>query len=89
MFGELVALSFLTLGIGCLVFPYRIQAAALRRRAKFWGFPNPFLGWMETKGYIWMLRIVGGVSFIAGAFIELVILTNVLCTLIRCNGPAK
>lgn len=70
---QLVALFFFTAGIGGLLFPYRIQAHALKRRAKFWGFPNPFLGWMETRGYIWMLRIVGAVSLVAGIFIELVI----------------
>ncbi|HXJ12651.1 MAG TPA: hypothetical protein VNH19_10290 [Candidatus Limnocylindrales bacterium] len=74
--GHLVALFFLAIGVAGLGFPYRIQAAALRKRANFWGFQNPFLGWMETQGYIWMLRAIGVVAFGAALFIELVILCN-------------
>ena len=74
--GHLVALFFLAIGVAGLGFPYRIQAAALRKRAKFWGFENPFLGWMETQGYIWMLRGIGVVAVGAAVFIELVILSN-------------
>jgi len=75
-FGHLVALFFLAGGIAGLLFPYRVQAAALKKRAKFWRFPNPFLGWMETRGYIWMLRVTGTVAIAAALFIELVIASN-------------
>lgn len=75
-FGHLVALFFLALGVASLGFPYRIQAAAIRKRTKFWGFENPFLGWMETQGYIWMLRSIGVVAVGAALFIELVIVSN-------------
>ena len=74
VYGQLVALFFLALGLVALVFPYQVQAAALRKPKKFWGFPNPFLGFIETQGYIWMLRISGIVFTAAGMFIELVIL---------------
>jgi hypothetical protein len=73
-FGHLVSLFFFVAGVSSLVFPYKIQAAALKKRAKFWGFPNPFLGWTETQGYIWMLRILGAVAIAAALFIEIVIL---------------
>jgi hypothetical protein len=73
-FGHLVAFFFMVVGIATLVFPYRVQRAAVRKCTKFWGFPNPFLGWMETRGYIWMLRVLGSVSIAAAVFIELVFL---------------
>jgi hypothetical protein len=76
VYGQLVALFFLALGLVALVFPYRVQAAALRKPKKFWGFPNPFLGFIETQGYIWMLRTLGVVSVAAALFIELVILSQ-------------
>lgn len=72
--GHLVALFCLAMGIAGVVFPYRIQAYALRKRPKFWGLENPFLGWMETRNYIWMLRAIGGIALAAGIFVELVIL---------------
>jgi hypothetical protein len=72
-FGHLVSLFFFVIGVSTLVFPYKIQAAALKKRAKFWGFPNPFHGWMETQGYIWMLRILGAVAIAAALFIEIAI----------------
>jgi hypothetical protein len=75
-FGHLVALFFFGVGVGALVFPYKIRATALKRRAKFWGFENPFLGFMETQAYIWMLRVVGIFAVLAALFIELVIATN-------------
>jgi len=75
-FGHLVALFFLAIGVVSLGFPYRIQASALRKQAKFWGFENPFLGWMATQSYIWMLRGIGVVAVGAAVFIELVILSN-------------
>ena len=75
-FGHLVALFFLGMAIVGLVFPYKIQATALKKRPKFWGFENPFLGWMETQGYIWMLRVIGAVGLLAAIFIELVMATN-------------
>jgi hypothetical protein len=74
--GHLVALLCLAMGIGGLVFPYRIQAAALKKRSKLWGFQNPLLGWMETQGYIWMLRAVGVVATCAALFVELVMFSN-------------
>ena len=70
----MVAAFFLAIGIYGSVFPYRVQAAALKRRAKFWGRPNPFLGWMETQGYLWMLRTIGVIAIVAALFTELVIL---------------
>jgi hypothetical protein len=73
-FGHVVSLFFLAIGVSALVFPYRVQAAALRKCKKFWGFPNPFLGWMGTRAYIWMLRICGAVFIAAALFIEVVLL---------------
>lgn len=75
-FGHLVAAYFLAIGIAGLGFPYRLQATVLKKRPKFWGFENPFLGWMKTKSYIWMLRVIGTVSIIAALFIEFVILSS-------------
>lgn len=75
-FGHLVALFFLAVGVCTLVFPYRVQAAALRKCKTVWGFPNPFLGWMETKAYIWMLRALGAVSSAAALLVEIVILVG-------------
>lgn len=72
-FGHLAAFFFLAVGVGAFAFPHRVQAVALRKCKTFWGFPNPFLGWMETRGYIWMIRILGAVSAAAALFIELVI----------------
>jgi hypothetical protein len=73
-FSQLVTLFFFVTGIICLVFPYKIQAAALKKPAKFWGFPNPFLGFTETQGYIWMLRILRAVSIAGALFIEVLVL---------------
>jgi hypothetical protein len=73
-FGHVVSLFFLAASIGGLVFPYRIQTFALKQRASFWGFSTPFLGWMGTRGYIWMLRVLGTLALIGAIFIEIVIL---------------
>ena len=72
-FGHLVAAFFLAVGVSTLGFPHKVQAAALRKCKMFWGFPNPFLAWMQTRGYIWMLRTLGAFSTAAALFIELVI----------------
>lgn len=72
--GNLAFLFFLLVGLACLVFPEKVQAFGLKRNTKFWGFPNPFLGWMKTQEYLWMLRILGFVSTLAALFVEYVTL---------------
>jgi hypothetical protein len=43
-FGHFGAFFFLALGLSALMFPYRVQVAALRKYKTFWGLRNPFSG---------------------------------------------
>jgi len=54
----------------CFFFPRAVQGYAIRTTARF----NPFLRWMRTSQYLWMLRLVGALSLLA----VLLILTAVL-----------
>jgi hypothetical protein len=72
-FAHVVAAFFFCTGIATLAFPYRFQAAALQKCQKFWGFPNPFLPFIGTQAYIWMIRVIGVVSIAAAALIEAII----------------
>ncbi len=62
----LTGLVFLLIGIGCVFWPERIQELGLRyyaaheRDAKL----NPFLGWMRTRSYVVVIRVIGIASLL-------------------------
>ena len=62
-----MGLIFLIVGVVCLVWPEKVQEFAIRWSGQGLGKYNPFLGWMKTRGYIWMLRIIGIIAI--GVFI--------------------
>ena len=64
------SLFLITLGVLCLVWPYRVQEYALKQRGMRL---NPFGGFMRGRGYIWNLRICGSIA-IAMAIVLLVAL---------------
>lgn len=72
--GILTAVIFFVAGVICLFFPYKIQKIALKKPAFNLGKYNPFLPFMKTKGYIWMLRIIGIFSLLICLFIILVMI---------------
>jgi hypothetical protein len=57
----------LSVGLISLVWPERMQRHALKHGTKFYFWPNPFLGWMQTRSYRVYLRIMGVVFLLAGA----------------------
>ena len=73
-FAQLAVVLLFAFGISTLIFPYKIQAVALRKCQKFWGLPNPFLSFVETTSYIWMLRIMGVTAIAVGVFVQILIL---------------
>jgi len=46
-------------GLNLLLRPDKMQKYALKRCTKYYFWPNPFLGWMKTSGYIVYLRFMG------------------------------
>lgn len=60
-----------TAGLIALLWPENIQRYALKRSAKFYFWPNPFLGWMKTSGYIVYLRVMGVVFLCFGLLVLL------------------
>ena len=67
-------LFLLAFGVLSLVWPEKIQAYALRRSTKFYFWPNLFLGWMKTSGYLVYLRFMGVVCLGMGLCVLLVAL---------------
>ena len=63
-------------GLVALVWPEKMQRYALKRCTRFYFWPNPFLGWMNTSGYIIYLRVMGVVFVCFGLFVLLAALTN-------------
>ena len=61
-----VCLAFLITGSLCLFYAETVRDFALKISTKGWCRFNPFLSWMKTPGYVWSLRIVGGVAFCSG-----------------------
>jgi hypothetical protein len=59
----------LTVGLIALVWPETMQEYALKRSSKFYFWPNPFLEWMKTSGYIVFLRVMGIAFLLFGLFI--------------------
>jgi hypothetical protein len=70
-----------TVGLIALVWPEKMQRYALKRNTKFYFWPNPFLGWMKTSGYIVYLRFMGIVFLLVGLFVLLVALLGKPTTL--------
>jgi hypothetical protein len=67
--------SSLTVGLIALVWPEKMQRYALKRGTKFYFFwPNPFLEWMKTSGYIVYLRFMGIFFLLVGLFVLLIAL---------------
>ena len=64
-------LFLLTFGVFSVVWPEKIQRYALKHGTKFYFWPNPFLGWMKTPGYIVYLRFMGVVSLGMGLVVLL------------------
>ncbi len=60
----------LVIAVLCFFFPRAVQSYAMRTSGRF----NPFVSWMRTSQYIWMLRMVGAMSLLA----VLLILTAML-----------
>ena len=71
----------LTVGLIALVWPEKMQKYALKRSTKFYFWPNPFLGWMKTSGYIVYLRFMGLFFLLVGLFVLLVALLGKPTTL--------
>jgi len=60
----LTGVIFLIIGVACLVWPEKIQEFALKWSAQGLGKYNPFLGWMKTRSYLLMLRIIGVMAIV-------------------------
>ena len=59
------ALIFLSISIGCLLFPKKIQKYAIKDllgKEKPWYYP--FFAWVKTPTYIYTLRGIGVMAFI-------------------------
>jgi hypothetical protein len=56
-----VELYFLTIGVACLIWPYKIKEFLLSQEGSILFF-NPFRQWVRTPYYLWSLRAVGILS---------------------------
>jgi hypothetical protein len=70
-----VCFFLLAFGLLSLVSPERLQRYALKRCTRYYFWPNPFLDWMKTRSYLVYLRVMGGVSLLAGLFVLLLTLS--------------
>jgi hypothetical protein len=64
-----LALGFLTVGVVCLIWPVVLQQYALRiyRKSPYISKWMPFaIGWVSGSWYLWMLRLIGIFSLLAG-----------------------
>jgi hypothetical protein len=68
-----LSVAFLV-GISCVLFPERIQLFGVTVCKTWFGIPNPFLEWMKTSGYIFMVRVIGCVLALMSVISEIVIL---------------
>ena len=83
-----VCLFILTVGLISLVWPEKMQRHALKYSTRFFFWPNPFLGWMKTPGYIMYLRFMG-VFFLSFGLLILVLLLGNLPTAQPQNKPQQ
>jgi hypothetical protein len=68
-----LSVAFLV-GISCVLFSKQIQLFGVTQYKTWFGVPNPFLDWMKTSGYIFVLRVIGCVLVFMSVISEIVIL---------------
>ena len=64
----LVEMFLLLMAISCLIWPERIQRFVVSHGDELF-FYNPFKSWVQTRYYIWQLRIIGLLALATGVFI--------------------
>jgi len=77
LFIQCIVVLLLGLGLSFIVIPKKIQLLALKYcRNVLPGVPNPFLEWMRTPEYLWMVRVIGGIAILMDAIVEYALMIN-------------
>ena len=71
---------FLTVSIGCIFFPHKIQSYVINIYSRGSGLAkfNPFIEFMKGNGYIIALRVIGICAFLVFIFLIYLILKNMV-----------
>jgi hypothetical protein len=64
----------ITIAMVGVFFPEKIQTLELKvSEVLTFGIPNPFVSFLETDEYLWMVRLFGGLALMAAAAAEYVL----------------
>jgi hypothetical protein len=74
----IMGIIFLIIGVVCLCWPYKIQELAVKKPIFNLGGFNPFLPYMRSAAYIWVLRIIGVLSLLVFVLVVVVVTKTII-----------